>query len=70
MSKHAYNVTDPVEDVSHQIISSYFLGPKAENHEFFKNNINAILDAQREARLDYFPQDGVCPALQLVLAFG
>lgn len=59
MASHVYNSINPVEDVSHQIISSYFLGPKAENFEYFKNNINIILEAQKDARLDYFPSDGV-----------
>ena len=54
-----YNDINPEEDESHQIISSYFLGPKAENYEFFKKNIIEILDGQKDARLDYFPRDGV-----------
>lgn len=54
-----YNKIDPIEDESHQIISSYFLGPKAENYEFFKKSLIEILEAQRDARLDYFPRDGV-----------
>lgn len=54
-----YNNIAPEEDESHQAISSYFLGPKAENYGFFKKNIIEILDAQRDARLDYFPRDGV-----------
>ena len=55
-----YNNIEPSEDESHQAISSYFLGPKAENYEFFKKNILEILEGQRDARLDYFPRDGVC----------
>ena len=54
-----YNNIEPAEDESHQAISSYFLGPKAENYEFFKKNILEILEGQRDARLDYFPRDGV-----------
>ena len=54
-----YNNVDPVEDESHQAISSYFLGPKAENYEYFKKNILEILEGQRDSRLDYFPRDGV-----------
>ena len=52
-------VAPPEEDESHQAISSYFLGPKAENHEYFKKNMLEILEGQRDARLDYFPRDGV-----------
>lgn len=55
-----YNNIDPFEDESHQIISSYFLGPKAENYKVFKKCLVEILEAQRDARLDYFPKDGVC----------
>lgn len=58
MAPHVYNNIDPEEDESHQKISSYFLGPKAENFEFFKSNILEILEGQRDARLDYFPRDG------------
>lgn len=54
-----YNNIEPAEDESHQAISSYFLGPRAENYEFFKQNIIEILEGQRDARLDYFPRDGV-----------
>ena len=53
-----YNSIDSAEDESHQIISSYFLGPKAENYDFFQKRLNDILEAQRDARLDYFPKDG------------
>ncbi|KAK4693691.1 hypothetical protein P7C71_g3756, partial [Lecanoromycetidae sp. Uapishka_2] len=53
-----YNNIEPSEDESHQAISSYFLGPKAENYEYFKQNILTILDGQRDARLDYYPRDG------------
>ena len=45
-----YNSVDPLEDESHQVISSYFLGPKAENFEIFRDNILEILNAQRDAR--------------------
>ena len=54
----AYNTIDPAEDESHQRISSYFLGPKAENYDFFQKCLTEILEAQRDARLDYFPKDG------------
>lgn len=59
MSSHIYNDVAPEEDESHQAISSYFLGPRAENYEYFKKNILEILEGQRDARLDYFPRDGV-----------
>ena len=59
MPSRVYNDVAPEEDESHQAISSYFLGPKAENFEYFEKNILEILEGQRNARLDYFPRDGV-----------
>ncbi|KAI1854573.1 hypothetical protein JX266_000691 [Neoarthrinium moseri] len=46
------------EDVSHQIISSYFIGPQAENLPYFERNIRTILEELRLARTKYFPCDG------------
>ncbi|KAF9872470.1 pyridoxal-dependent decarboxylase domain protein [Colletotrichum karsti] len=54
----AFNSTATHEDESHQIISSYFIGPQAENLSYFKENINIILEELQGARLNYFPQDG------------
>ncbi|KAL8918120.1 MAG: hypothetical protein Q9208_007562 [Pyrenodesmia sp. 3 TL-2023] len=53
-----YTSKAPEDDESHQMISSLFLGPHAENYEYFKSNINAILEYTRDARLNYFPEDG------------
>ena len=53
-----YHSTDPADDESHQKISSYFLGPKAENSDFFQKCLADIFEAQRDARLDNFPKDG------------
>lgn len=50
----------PDEDESHQVVSSYFLGPKAENFDWFKKQLDEILEAVRDARLDYYPRDPVC----------
>lgn len=54
-----YTTKQPEDDESHQMISSLFLGPHAENYEYFKSNIIAILEYTRDARLNYFPEDGV-----------
>ncbi|RWA14500.1 hypothetical protein EKO27_g597 [Xylaria grammica] len=54
----AYNSTATHEDVSHQVISSYFIGPQAENLPYFKENIDIILDELEKARKNYFPEDG------------
>ena len=54
-----YNKKPAAEDESHQKISSLFLGPRAENYEYFKSNILAILEEHQDSRLDYFPRDGV-----------
>ena len=56
---NAYTSKNPEDDESHQMISSLFLGPHAENYEYFKSNIITILEATRDARLNYFPEDGV-----------
>ncbi|KAK8069100.1 pyridoxal-dependent decarboxylase domain protein [Apiospora phragmitis] len=53
-----YNTTATHEDKSHQIISSYFIGPQAENLDYFKENIHAILEELERARHAYFPGDG------------
>ncbi|KAI1351924.1 pyridoxal-dependent decarboxylase domain-containing protein [Xylaria sp. FL0043] len=54
----AYNSTATHEDVSHQAISSYFIGPQAENLPYFKENINIILEELEKARKNYYPEDG------------
>ncbi|KAJ0306665.1 hypothetical protein COL516b_004458 [Colletotrichum fioriniae] len=54
----AYNTKATYEDESHQIISSYFIGPQAENLPYFKKNINIILDELESARKSYYPEDG------------
>ena len=54
-----YNNKPASEDESHQRISPFFLGPRAENFEYFKSNIIAILEEHQDSRLDYFPHDGV-----------
>ncbi|KAI8630680.1 pyridoxal-dependent decarboxylase domain-containing protein [Xylariaceae sp. FL1651] len=53
-----YNTKATHEDVSHQIISSYFIGPQAENLPYFKENINIILEELESARKKYYPDDG------------
>ncbi|GME63461.1 pyridoxal-dependent decarboxylase domain protein [Neofusicoccum parvum] len=47
-----------VEDKSHQAISSYFIGPQAENLKYFKDNLDVVLNQLQESRLKYFPSDG------------
>lgn len=59
MSSNAYTADNLVEDESHQVVSSYFLGPKAENFDWFARSLMEVLEAQRDARLDYYPRDGV-----------
>ncbi|KAF2971517.1 hypothetical protein GQX73_g2076 [Xylaria multiplex] len=54
----AYDSIPTYEDVSHQIISSYFIGPQAENLPYFKDNIDIILEELEKARKNYFPEDG------------
>ncbi|KAL9602441.1 MAG: hypothetical protein Q9219_001865 [cf. Caloplaca sp. 3 TL-2023] len=54
----SYATKKPEDDESHQMISSLFLGPHAENYEYFKSNVISILEYTRDARLNYFPEDG------------
>ncbi|KAL8801326.1 MAG: hypothetical protein Q9182_004532 [Xanthomendoza sp. 2 TL-2023] len=56
--RNLYTTKAPEDDESHQMISSLFMGPHAENYEYFKRNIITILEATRDARLNYFPDDG------------
>ncbi|KAI1630536.1 pyridoxal-dependent decarboxylase domain protein [Biscogniauxia mediterranea] len=44
-------------DVSHQVISSYFIGPQAENLKYFKKKIDIILGEHEQARQKYFSGD-------------
>ncbi|DAA78911.1 TPA_exp: Uncharacterized protein A8136_2696 [Trichophyton benhamiae CBS 112371] len=43
----------------HDVISSYFIGPKAENLDSFRINIKTILDELRNSRHQYFENDEV-----------
>jgi glutamate/tyrosine decarboxylase-like PLP-dependent enzyme len=54
----AWTTKETQGDVSHQIISSYFIGPQAENLPYFEQNIHTILEELRLARTRYFPGDG------------
>lgn len=57
------------EDVSHQRISSYFLGAQAENLPYFEENIHIILEQLKKARTSYFHEDGVsCPSHGLLFS--
>ncbi|KAE8368365.1 pyridoxal-dependent decarboxylase domain protein [Aspergillus caelatus] len=42
---------------NHDIISSYFIGPKSENMQDFRDNIKIILDGIVETRKAYQPED-------------
>jgi hypothetical protein len=47
------------EETAHHTISSYFIGPKAENLDDFQANINAILEELRNRRLAFYGDDEV-----------
>lgn len=54
------NMAFPIgQDVSHEAISSYFIGPRAENLKEFRDNITTILDELQLAREQYFQEDVV-----------
>ena len=58
MAKGKASTMSTTEDTTHQAISSYFIGPQAENLAFFQQNINTILRELGSARQAYFPEDG------------
>ncbi|TVY85093.1 putative L-tyrosine/L-aspartate decarboxylase [Lachnellula suecica] len=60
-----------LEDTSHQAVSSYFIGPQAENLQDFKDNIHSILDELEKARKSYFPKDDtfITPSIRSSAAF-
>ncbi|KAL8638359.1 MAG: hypothetical protein Q9228_004485 [Teloschistes exilis] len=58
VASNIYTTKAPEDDESHQMISSLFLGPHAENYEYFKKNVISILEVTRDARRNYFPEDG------------
>jgi len=53
----------PTEDITHQAISSYFIGLGAENLDEFRNDISVILDEIQRAREKYFKEDVVRTAM-------
>ena len=59
MGNNVYSDNVPYGDKSHEAISSWFIGPQAENYDFFKRNVIAILENQQKARQSYYPDDGV-----------
>lgn len=48
---------EEAKDTTHEVISSYFIGPRAENLPQFRENITTILDELQLARKNYFEQD-------------
>lgn len=67
MGNDVYTTNTPYGDKSHEAISSWFIGPQAENYEYFKRNVITILEGQRYARQSYSPDDGV--SLQIKLSY-
>ncbi|VUC26346.1 unnamed protein product [Clonostachys rosea] len=68
---NVWRANGDVGDISHQIISSYFIGPQAENLDYFEANIHTILEELRNGRTNYYPQDGkfITSAIQNTPAF-
>jgi hypothetical protein len=54
---HAANMS--VDETAHHTISSYFIGPQAENLDDFQANINVILEELRNRRLAFYGDDEV-----------
>lgn len=44
----------------HEVISTYFIGPKAENISVFQDNFITILKELEKTRLAYHSDDEVC----------
>lgn len=58
-SEPAIKASGILMDQSHQAVSSYFIGPQAENLGDFRENIDSILNELQKARHNYYPEDGV-----------
>lgn len=51
----------PCHDTNpHEVISTYFIGPKAENLPVFQENLITILKELENTRLAYHKDDEVC----------
>ncbi|TCD62789.1 hypothetical protein EIP91_006407 [Steccherinum ochraceum] len=46
------------DNAHHDAIASWFLGPKAENHQFMRDSFTQIVNDLHKARVDYHPEDG------------
>ena len=44
----------------HEAVSAWFLGPQAENADILTGLFTQLVNLQKEARLTYYPEDGVC----------
>ena len=52
------NQPTPLKDM-HECVSSWFLGPRAENFDLLKEIFSGVLDEHRRVREEYHPEDGV-----------
>ncbi|KAI0928055.1 hypothetical protein AcW2_004189 [Taiwanofungus camphoratus] len=48
-----------ISNETHQAVSAWFLGPKAENHKVLKDHLCDVVDRITHSRKDYFPNDPV-----------
>ncbi|KAI4522848.1 PLP-dependent transferase [Schizophyllum commune Loenen D] len=51
------NQPTPLKDM-HECVSSWFLGPRAENFDLLKEIFSGVLDEHRRVREEYHPEDG------------
>ncbi|KAL1728700.1 hypothetical protein EV714DRAFT_252348, partial [Schizophyllum commune] len=51
------NQPTPLKDM-HECVSSWFLGPRAENFDLLKEIFAGVLDEHRRVREEYHPEDG------------
>ncbi|KAJ7873524.1 hypothetical protein B0H14DRAFT_2719809 [Mycena olivaceomarginata] len=59
MPDRAYS--DSVNENLHDAVSAWFLGPQGENADMLKGLFEQAVNLQKKSRLDYYPEDGVCP---------
>jgi hypothetical protein len=59
MPDRAYS--DSVNENLHDAVSAWFLGPQGENADMLKELFEQAVNLQKNSRLAYYPDDGVCP---------
>jgi hypothetical protein len=61
--------TLPTLNATHDAVGAWFLGPKAENHEYLRKNFEIIVKQIQDGRQAYFPDDEVGRLCDIFQAF-